>query len=61
MTLTFTLIRFCSNEQYLEYDLPRPRKPRFVSGFPTMTAFVPEGLPVTGEVSLTLEELEAIR
>jgi predicted DNA-binding protein (UPF0251 family) len=26
-----------------------------------MTAFVPQGLPVTGEVSLTVEELEAIR
>ncbi len=34
---------------------------RFVSGFPTVTAFVPQGLPVTGEVSLTVEELEAIR
>lgn len=41
--------------------MPRPRKPRFVSGFPTMTAFVPQGLPVTGEVFLTVEELEAIR
>jgi len=41
--------------------LPRPRKPRFVSGFPTMSTFVPQGLPVTGEVSLTVEELEAIR
>jgi uncharacterized protein len=41
--------------------LPRPRKPRFVSGFPAMTAFVPQGLPVTGKVSLTVEELEAIR
>jgi len=26
-----------------------------------MTAFVPQGLPVTGEVCLTVEELEAIR
>ncbi len=26
-----------------------------------MTAFVPQGLPVTGEVCLTMEELEAIR
>jgi predicted DNA-binding protein (UPF0251 family) len=44
-----------------ETVLPRPRKPRFVSGFPAMTAFVPQGLPATGEVSLTVEELEAIR
>ena len=41
--------------------MPRPRKPRFVSGFPAMTAFVPQGLPITGEVTLTVEELEAIR
>ncbi|MGA9535632.1 MAG: DUF134 domain-containing protein [Desulfobacterales bacterium] len=41
--------------------MPRPRKPRFVSGFPTMTAFVPQGQPITGEVTLTVEELEAIR
>lgn len=41
--------------------MPRPRKPRFVSGFPNMTAFIPQGLPVTGEITLTVEELEAIR
>jgi predicted DNA-binding protein (UPF0251 family) len=41
--------------------MPRPRKPRFVSGYPTLTAFVPEGVPVTGEVFLSVEELEAIR
>jgi len=41
--------------------VPRPRKPRFVSGYPTLTAFVPEGVPVTGEVFLSIEELEAVR
>ena len=41
--------------------MPRPRKPRFVSGYPTLTAFVPEGVPVTGEVFLSIEELEAVR
>jgi len=41
--------------------MPRPRKPRFVSGYPTLTAFIPEGVPVTGEVSLSVEELEAVR
>ena len=41
--------------------MPRPRKPRFVSGYPTLTAFVPEGVPVTGEVFLSVEELEAVR
>ena len=41
--------------------MPRPKKPRFVSGYPTPTAFIPEGVPVTGEVSLSVEELEAIR
>ena len=41
--------------------MPRPKKPRLVSGYPTLTAFIPEGVPVTGEVSLSVEELEAIR
>ena len=41
--------------------MPRPRKPRFVSGYPTLTAFIPEGVPVTGELVLSVEELEAIR
>jgi predicted DNA-binding protein (UPF0251 family) len=41
--------------------MPRPKKPRFVSGYPTLAAFIPEGVPVTGEVFLSVEELEAIR
>jgi predicted DNA-binding protein (UPF0251 family) len=41
--------------------VPRPKKPRFVSGYPAIAAFVPQGIPNTGEVSLTVEELEAIR
>jgi len=41
--------------------MPRPKKPRFVSGYPTLTAFIPEGVPVTGEVFLSVEELEAVR
>ena len=41
--------------------MPRPKKPRFVSGYPTLTAFIPEGVPVAGEVFLSVEELEAIR
>lgn len=41
--------------------MPRPKKPRFVSGYPTIAAFVPQGVPITGEVMLTVEELEAIR
>jgi len=41
--------------------MPRPKKPRFVSGYPTLTAFMPEGVPITGEVFLSVEELEAIR
>jgi predicted DNA-binding protein (UPF0251 family) len=42
-------------------SMPRPKKPRFVSGYPTLTAFIPEGVPVSGEVFLSVEELEAIR
>ena len=41
--------------------MPRPKKPRFVSGYPTLTAFIPQGIPVSGEVFLTVEEFEAIR
>lgn len=41
--------------------MPRPKKPRFVSGYPALTAFVPEGVPITGEVFLSVEELEAVR
>ena len=41
--------------------MPRPKKPRFVSGYPAIAAFVPQGVPVTGEVFLSVEELEAIR
>jgi len=41
--------------------MPRPKKPRFVSGYPTLAAFIPEGVPVTGEVFLSVEELEAVR
>jgi len=41
--------------------MPRPRKPRFVSGYPTLTAFIPQGVPISGELVLSVEELEAIR
>ena len=44
-----------------EIAMPRPKKPRFVSGYPTITAFVPQGVPVTGELFLSVEELEAVR
>ena len=41
--------------------MPRPKKPRFVSAYPAIAAFVPHGVPVSGELFLTMEELEAIR
>ena len=41
--------------------MPRPKKPRFVSGYPTLTAFIPEGVPIAGEIYLSVEELEAVR
>lgn len=41
--------------------MPRPKKTRFVSGYPTLAAFIPQGVPVSGEVFLSVEELEAIR
>jgi len=41
--------------------MPRPKKIRFVSAYPAIAAFVPHGVPLTGEVSMSIEELEAIR
>lgn len=41
--------------------MPRPAKPRFVSAYPVMAAFVPRGITVTGEVLISVEEFEAIR
>ena len=41
--------------------MPRPKKPRFVSAYPTIAAFVPVGVNASGEVLLTVEELEALR
>ena len=41
--------------------MPRPKKPRFVSGYPAIAAFVPQGMSITGEVFMSVEELEAIR
>ena len=41
--------------------MPRPKKLRFVSDYPAIGAFVPQGTPITGQVMLTVEELEAIR
>ena len=41
--------------------MPRPKKPRFVSEYPMLTSFIPEGVPPSGEVFLSIEELEAIR
>jgi len=39
----------------------RPRKRRLVSAYPTITAFVPQGVNITGEATLAVDEFEAIR
>jgi len=41
--------------------MPRPKKPRFVSAYPAVVAFTPHGIPLSGQVSMSVEELEAIR
>ena len=41
--------------------MPRPPKPRFVSGYPVVKAFVPEGGFTSGEVLLSIEGMESIR
>lgn len=52
----------CSNDHYMKgAAMPRPKKLRFVSAYPTIAAFVPHGIAVTGEVFMAIEELEAIR
>ena len=41
--------------------MPRPQKPRFVSAYPAIVAFVPQGVTVAGEIFMSVEELESIR
>jgi len=41
--------------------MPRPKKPRFVSGYPTIAVFAPQGTQASGEIFLSVEELEAVR
>jgi len=41
--------------------MPRPKKTRFVSAYPMMSAFVPRGIEITGEVVIPVEAFEAIR
>ena len=41
--------------------MPRPKKTRFVSGYPSIASFIPQGVPATGELYLSVEALEAIR
>ena len=41
--------------------MPRPKKTRFVSAYPVITAFAPRGQMISGEVEMTVEAFEAIR
>jgi predicted DNA-binding protein (UPF0251 family) len=41
--------------------MPRPRKPRCVSGHPEIAAFAPQGTDPSGVIFLSVEGLEAIR
>ena len=41
--------------------MPRPKKPRFVSAYPAIAAFVPQGISIIGEILMSVEELESIR
>ena len=41
--------------------MPRPKISRLVSGYPLARRFVPDGVEPSGEVSLTVEEMEAVR
>lgn len=41
--------------------MPRPVKPRFVAGAPTIAGFAPKGAAPRGQVILTVEGFEALR
>ena len=41
--------------------MPGPKKPGIVSGYPILTAFALYGVIVSGEISLSVEKMEAIR
>ena len=41
--------------------MPRLKKPRYVSAYPTIDAFIPQGVNATGELLMSIEELEALR
>lgn len=41
--------------------MSRQKKPRFVSGYPSISAFVPQGVQKSGEIILSVEGLEALR
>ncbi|PID43420.1 MAG: hypothetical protein CR981_01990, partial [Proteobacteria bacterium] len=41
--------------------MPRPKKKRFVSAYPSLAAFIPRGIPISGEALIQVEEFEAIR
>lgn len=41
--------------------MPRPKKPRCVTGPPLISRYGPQSHPPTGEIDLTVEALEAIR
>ncbi len=41
--------------------MPRNKMPRFVSGYPLISAFVPEDRPPSGDIYLSVEGMEAIR
>jgi len=40
--------------------MPRPQKPRFISSYPVVKTFIPDGKP-SGEINLPMEGIEAIR
>ncbi len=41
--------------------MPRPKKMRFVTGYPLMSGYLPEDMAPTGTVDLSVEGIEAIR
>jgi len=50
-----------ANFKQREHTMPRPKRPRSIISRPIIKEFRPEGVEEKGQVTLSLEEFEAIR
>ncbi len=57
---TSKIYLFCPKVKTRKETMPRPPKLRFISNYPVVHTFTPEGKP-SGEINLPMEGIEAIR